>query len=213
MGKEEERNKEVPREIETKIPISDLPSVRERILAKGGKYREEGEGVFFQRNTFLDCPDKRLSASDQLLRVREVREGREGRLVEATLTWKGKREEGEGVFKIREEVEVEITDPQEAIQLLERLEFTLVVEVFEKEIEHLELDGVKIDLNKVPFLGSFVELEGPKEKIMMVVKKLGLNWADATSQRYEELLQEKFGDVPLRDFTFRAEKERLSANS
>jgi len=48
---------------------------------------------------------------------------------------------------------------------------------------------------------------------MMVVKKLGLNWADATSQRYEELLQEKFGDVPLRDFTFRAEKERVSANS
>jgi len=210
VEKEKERSKEMPIETETKIPLEPgkAKEVRKKIFAYGGRWREGREGVCFQRNTFLDTPDRRLFKCDRLLRIREVI--KDGQLVKATITWKGPRKKEEGVFKERPEIEIEVADPQKAIALLSNLGFSEIVEVFEKKIEHLELGGVKIDLNEVPFLGFFIELEGSKEAIKKVVKKLGLDLSQATPQRYEEILQKRFPDIDLAHFTFAAERGSTS---
>jgi predicted adenylyl cyclase CyaB len=208
VGKEE-KGETVSTETETKIPVDNLDMVRQKILEFGGKPREEGEGLLCERNTFLDTPDGRLSQSDQLLRVREVRkDGWIGELLGASVTWKGPRETREDVFKARPELEIEILDAETAIKLLRALGFDFVVEVFEKQTEHFELEGVKIDLNIIPFLGGFAEFEGSKEVIEEVVGKLGLSIAQATPERYEELLeahcQREGLPFDLKNFTFSA---------
>ena len=46
---------------------------------------------------------------------------------------------------------------------------------FEKRRETLELDGCKVELDELPHLGSFVEIEGPDEEaVLRVREKLGL---------------------------------------
>lgn len=215
MPNRERKAEIIPIETEAKISVKDLSVVRQRILELGGSHREEGEGVFFQRNTFWDTETGRLSGADQLLRVRVVRaNSEEGELKKVTVTWKGPRQQDNGVFKSRPEIEIEVFDPQAAIQLLNALGFTEKIEVFEKMIEHFELDRVAFDLNQIPFLGTFVELEGPKEMIKAVVARLNLKseilpFAKATSRRYEELLEKYLeeGRLPLdlkHNFTFEA---------
>lgn len=203
----------MPVEIETKIPVVDLDSIHQSILELGGRYRKEGGGVLFQKNTFLDTPGRRLEKNDELLRVREVREDDgDGERITASVTWKGPRETRDDVFKSRPEVETEVSDPEGAVRLLRVLGFSLVVEVFEKRIIHLSLDEVDVDLNEVPYLGGFIELEGSEEAIGRVVGRLGLSLSQATADRYEEILAEKFGDrVDLEDFTFSAAEELKAA--
>jgi predicted adenylyl cyclase CyaB len=62
-----------------------------------------------------------------------------------------------------------------AIHLLEQLRFIQVLS-FEKKRQSWELGGCKVELDELPHLGCFVEIEGSSEKaIQKVQETLGLS--------------------------------------
>ena len=154
-------------EIEAKMKVADLSAVRAAAAAAGGTRT----GAYLERNTFFDTEDRSLLAADQGLRVRWSRD-RDTAAVVCTVTHKGPRQHGP--LKSREETEVTVGDEAGAVSLLTTLGFARVL-CFEKRRESWHLGGCKVELDEVPHLGTYVEVEGPKEEtVMRVRQQLGL---------------------------------------
>jgi adenylate cyclase class 2 len=93
-----------------------------------------------------------------------------------------------GPLKSREELEVEVSDPASATSLLERLGYLRTLS-FEKRRESWELDRCKVELDELPHLGKFVEVEGPDEaSVMRVRERLGLASRPIVKSGYIALL-------------------------
>ncbi len=91
---------------------------------------------------------------------------------EHIITYKGPRQHGQ--LKSRDEVEVTVGNSEDAVQLLERLGYVRML-AFEKRRDSWRLGGCKVELDEVPHLGSFVEVEGPAEAAVLKVREqLGL---------------------------------------
>ena len=89
--------------------------------------------------------------------------------------------------KTREEVELRVEDGDAAL-LLERLGFIPSLS-FQKRRETWELEGCKVELDELPYLGHFVEIEGPAEEpILRVRERLGLGDRPMIKSGYVELL-------------------------
>ena len=81
-------------------------------------------------------------------------------------------------MKSREEIEVDVADAAGTMRLLGALGFEPVF-VFEKRRESWRLNDCQVELDEVPHLGHYVEIEGPAEAaIASVQAALGL--ADST---------------------------------
>lgn len=170
-------------EIEAKMKVEDLEGVR-------GKLREAGArrvGRDFEVNTFFDTEDRSLLASDEGLRVRKARREETGE-ESIVMTYKGPRHHG--ILKSRDEVEVGVGGMEGAVELLGRLGFKVVLS-FEKRRESWELEGCKVELDELPYLGTFVEIEGPGEEAVLKVRgMLGLNERGLVKASYAALLAE-----------------------
>ena len=57
----------------------------------------------------------------------------------------------------------------EAITLLERLGYLTMIQ-FEKRRESYHLDDCRVELDEMPHLGTFVEIEGPSESSVIKVR-------------------------------------------
>ena len=157
----------MPVEIEAKMAVPDLEPVRARLREVGG----EPAGRMLEVNAFFDTEDRSLLASDRGLRLRRNRD-RDSGAEEHVITYKGPRQHG--ALKSREEVELSVTDSDAAVQLFERLGFARTL-AFEKRRESWRLGGCKVELDELPHLGCFVEVEGPAEDLVLRVREqLGL---------------------------------------
>ena len=90
-------------------------------------------------------------------------------------------------------------------------------EAVEKERWEFIYGDCEIVLDKLPFIGSFVEIEGPSENaIHEIVRQLNLSSYPVVRQNYGELMRTKFCELrlPLTPIyaTFAREKEFLSAD-
>jgi adenylate cyclase class 2 len=118
------------------------------------------------------------------------------------MTFKGPRQHGQ--LKSRDETEVTIGDFDAAAALLGCLGFTRVLS-FEKRRASWSLGGCRVELDEVPYLGVFVEIEGPREDAVLKVREM-LQLSDRPMVRASYIamlmtyLQER-GD-PTRDVTF-----------
>ena len=153
----------MPVEIEAKMAVPDLDVIRARLRELGGR----PAGRTLETNTFFDTEDRSLLASDQGLRLRRNLD-RDTAAEEHVITYKGPRQHGQ--LKSREEVEVTVADSDAAVLLLERLGFARMLS-FEKRRESWVLGGCKVELDEVPHLGSFVEVEGPAEQPVLAVRE------------------------------------------
>lgn len=171
----------MPVEIEAKIKIKDVAGLRAKIAAVGGTCR----GVTLESNTFLDTKDYTLRTRDQGLRLRvnhHIDSGRQS----VVITHKGPSLHG--VFKTREENELTVADADAAMRLFEGLGFVRVL-TFEKRREAWDLMGTEIDIDEVPYLGMFVEIEGPSEADVLKVREaLGLAEQPQIKSSYIALL-------------------------
>ncbi|HZL34867.1 MAG TPA: class IV adenylate cyclase [Tepidisphaeraceae bacterium] len=150
-------------EIEAKMAVENLVAVRDRLRECGGRPL----GIFFETNTFFDNDDRTLLAADKGLRLRLSRNtGTDEE--DHIITWKGPRQHGP--LKSREEVELAVEGSAEATKLLECLGFQKMLS-FEKRRESWELDGCRVELDEVPFLGTFVEVEGPDDAAVLRVRQ------------------------------------------
>ena len=168
-------------EIEAKMAVPDLAPVRAKLQELGA----EPAGQNLETNTFFDTEDRSLLAADEGLRLRHNLNTGSG-VGEHIITYKGPRQHGK--LKSREEVEVSVANSQDASELLERLGFVRMLS-FEKRRESWKLGGCKVELDELPYLGSFVEVEGPSEEPVLAVREqLGLADRPIVKSSYIALL-------------------------
>ena len=203
-------------EIETKLRVDeDELSVIERTLENIGGEKVADQSGVRSINVFFDTPTGKLEQADELLRVRELLDTNTGEATLSCITFKGPRaESGEG-FKEREEIEFGITlgKADTAIQFFRALGYK-ICERLEYIIHATWMwEGVEVTLKEIPFLGFFIELEGPKQQINDLIGKLGLDPDEKIKLRYEDLWHQQFADrenVNWSQFTFEHEAEVLS---
>ena len=155
-------------EIEAKMSVPDLALVREA-LTRAGARRVKNT---LETNDFFDTEDRTLLAGDEGLRLRTNRDAHSGHATHV-ITHKGALQAGQ--LKSREETEVTVDNPAAATKLFERLGLRVTLS-FEKRRETWELGGCKVELDEVPHLGAFVEVEGPAEaQVFRVREAVGLS--------------------------------------
>ncbi|MEM9913670.1 MAG: class IV adenylate cyclase [Planctomycetota bacterium] len=154
-------------EVEAKLRLND-PEAMHLKLAELDAVRDRD---VLETNTYFDRPDGDLKSSDQGLRVRVETDQATGK-AETILTHKGPRAHGR--LKSRSETEVGVSDARAAAQMLSALGYTAVL-TFEKKRTRYLLDGCRVEIDTLPYLGTFVEIEGnTDEDVLAVQDKLGL---------------------------------------
>ena len=171
----------MPVELEAKISIESHAPVRVALQNAGATY----VGRVLETNHLLDREDCSLRDAGCGLRVRTTRV-LDGSGPGATMTFKGPKQPG--AFKQREEHETSVANADAALAILRGLGNTREL-VFEKRRETWRLNDCIIELDEVPVLGCFVEVEGQSaEAIESILKTLGLNAAETISDSYVAML-------------------------
>lgn len=169
-------------EIEAKMKLDDPAALMARLLDAYGPASFE----VVQRDSFFDTTDDQLRHEDAGLRLRVVHPVHEPEAAEAIITYKGARQDGE--LKRREEVELSVGDPAHAARLLKRLGYTERISV-EKRRTTWRIDSCAVEIDQVPYLGHFVEIEGPDESAVMAMRtELGLDECPLIRDGYVQLL-------------------------
>ncbi|HYO09723.1 MAG TPA: class IV adenylate cyclase [Tepidisphaeraceae bacterium] len=177
----------MPVEIEIKLKVDDLAPIREKLKSLSAKR----VGEVAETNIFFDTPDRALLASDRGLRLRRSRDLVTNRETLA-VTFKGPR--AEGPVKRREEIELTVDSASSAIDLLARLGFARNLG-FEKQRETWTLERATIELDTLPGLGSFVEIESTSDaEVMRLCGKLGLTHLTPITSSYPDLVTQHLSE-------------------
>ncbi len=168
-------------EIEAKFRIADPDAIRRRLHADA-----EPIAKVLERNTYFDTPAGELRAADRGLRVREIESvGGESR---CTLTYKGPRRQGP--LKIRTEQELGVDSAEAAAALLASLGYEPTVS-FQKRRESFRLGPARIELDELPELGFFLEIEADDEPAVQAAREsLGLADAPTVTETYPAMVAE-----------------------
>ncbi len=167
-------------EIELKMRLVDRPALEQRLGQLGASRRSS----VLETNTYFDTPDLQLKTGDRGLRLRRTRcdDGSN----RSWLTYKGPR--AHGPFKSRQEEELHIDDADAAERMLLGLGYVAAL-TFEKKRDTWLLDDCLVELDVLPLLGQFVEIEGPDEKAVAAVRsKLKLDDEPTETESYIGLL-------------------------
>lgn len=171
----------MPVEIEAKLKVASHDATRQKLRELGATCA----GVHLESNTFFDAADRSLLAADKGLRLRVTRH-LDGGKQEAIVTFKGPRQPS--ALKSREEIETRVADPGSMTSIFRALGFEPVL-TFEKRRESWQLDECHVELDEVPHLGTFVEIEGPSESAVTAVQeKLDLAGSSPLRASYIGLL-------------------------
>lgn len=170
-------------ELEIKMRVEDLNPTREALKKAGAKYIGRTKEV----NNFFDRPDQALLKTGSGLRIR-METPLDGRNKQTRITFKGPRPAADAP---RREVEFTASDFDSAVELFEAVGFTLMLS-FEKIRESWELGGCEVELDELPELGWFVEIEGEELAAIQKVKELlGLKDLPPVKEGYAEMMGKK----------------------
>jgi adenylate cyclase class IV len=167
-------------EVELKCVVDDAARRRAAIEAAGARLTFEGHLA----DRRYDTRDHALAARDHVLRVREY-DSAAGRRAE--LDWKGPTQY-EGGYKVREELDVPVTDPDALATLLDRLDYVVTIAI-DREIAQYDFDGAMIRFERYPRMDDLVEVEGTPEQIERAIAALGLPRAEFTSERLPDFVR------------------------
>ncbi len=173
----------MPTEIEVKIKVSAHDEVRTGLSVAGATCL----GRVLEENHIFDSADRSMLASDRGLRVRICRD-EVGLIVRTTVTYKGPRSDSR--YKTRPEIEFHADDGQAAIEFLVALGFVEAV-TFEKRRESWRLGDCRVELDDLPHLGLYVEIEGPSESAVAAAQQtIGLGNLPHEPRSYIAMLVE-----------------------
>ncbi|NQS88184.1 class IV adenylate cyclase [Patescibacteria group bacterium] len=161
-------------EVEIKIKLKNPTRVRQKLLSIGAK--DLGEQL--ELDIFYDTGRDGFRKADQVRRLRQ-----QGKI--SILTYKGPKELVSGMQK-RLEIETQVGDFEKMRQILLALGHKEGVKA-EKKRQTFEYEGLKILIDKVAFIGWWIELEGTRSKILEVVEKLDLDPDKAEKRHYGEI--------------------------
>jgi adenylate cyclase class 2 len=198
----------VPRETEIKLKIQDVKALRRRLKQLGA--RPVSAGRVHEENVIFDTPQGGLAKHGQLLRIRtETPEG-PGKAKRARprvlLTFKrpvarqavsAADHPPDGSYKVREEIEMEVTDAATLTTIFEGL--GMKGWFLQLPASKAWARGLLIELDETP-IGTFVELEGPATAIDRAARELGYLKRDYVLKNYLTLYVEECrrrGEQPL----------------
>jgi len=161
-------------EVELKSVVDDMERRRAAIEAAGAKMVFSGR----LEDRRYDTVDRSLTAADQVLRVRTYRDAHGTR---AELDWKG-RTRREGGYKLREELETDVSDGDTLAAILEQLGYEVTIAI-DREIVQYDLAGTMIRFERYPRMDTLVEVEGTPEQIEAAIAALGMSREGFTSER------------------------------
>jgi predicted adenylyl cyclase CyaB len=164
----------MPREVELKSVVDDVALRRRRLEAAGARVVFDG-GLDDYR---YDTADRRLGASDEMLRLRVARDiaGEQ-----AVLEWKGPTRLTDG-YKVRDEIAANVTDAGPMASILEKLGYTVNVQI-ERRVVQYALGGATIRFEDYPRMDTLVEVEGAPDEIERAISALGMDRAGFTADR------------------------------
>ena len=173
-------------EVEVKFFVADLTAVKSNLLSLGATLKK---ARVFEKNVRFDTRNERLRSELKLLRLRQDTDTSTALSAGVKLTFKGPSPADlTSEAKVREELEIEVSDFDIAAAICERLGFA-PVQVYEKYRETLQLGDVEVVLDEMPF-GDFIELEGSEEAIKTAASQLGLDWDKRLVTNYLALMGE-----------------------
>jgi adenylate cyclase class 2 len=162
------------RENEIKLAFPS-PELAIRKLLQAGA--EEIRGRIFEDNVLFDLPDRALSRSGRLLRLRRSGD-------ETILTFKAPVA-GEHRHKVKTEHETPVADGETITRIFMGLGFVPVYR-YQKFRSAFRLDAVEAVVDETP-LGTFVELEGAPDDVDRAAVALGAAPKDYITATYREL--------------------------
>ena len=182
-------------EIEVKLKIRNLQRLRRDLLEMGCK---ETVPRSLERNWTWDFPGQPLRQQGKLLRVRQF----SGRCL---LTFKGAAQRSRH-FKIREERETEVQDPETLGVILGRLGLEVFFRYEKYRTSYLLKLGdkrrsVDLSVDETP-IGNYLEIEGTEADIHRVGEKLGFEEDAFIKESYLALFAKSRWRKSWRDMVF-----------
>ena len=177
-------------ETEVKFNLSDVQSVRERIMELGADVKNR----VFETNMRFDDVHESLLRNKSLLRLRRDAKNR--------LTYKSEPAIKDDQFKTFRELEVQVSDFTTMKLILEHLGFHQA-QIYEKWRETFIFNDTILCLDTMPF-GDFLEIEGKKKYIKAAASKIGLQWGKRITLNYLaifDIIRQKL-NLPFTDVTF-----------
>jgi len=182
----------MPRESETKFKIEGFSGIRRRLRKAGAIYLR----TVLQTDVFFDTPDAKLRNNGCGLRLRRQRRlaGKADPNRDlALMTFKGPPQPNPGI-KIRQEFEARVEDPDSLTEILRRCGLRITAKIQKRRATY-RLGRCLVELDELPLLGRFVEIEGPSEKaIRALAERLSLT-GEMLSGSYLQLLSDSCGDM------------------
>ena len=180
-------------EIEVKFYLENAALVREKLLAAGAT----SSGRTFESNICFDDAQDSLKAKQSLLRLRKDKK--------VTLTHKSKPDADETEFKVLKELEVEVSNFDNMLSILETLGYRRTL-VYEKYRETFSMGNTKLCIDSMPF-GDFIEIEGSKADIRDLAQDMGMSWDRRITDNYRSMfdairdrLELRFNDITFDNF-------------
>ncbi|NVM55437.1 MAG: class IV adenylate cyclase [Candidatus Helarchaeota archaeon] len=171
-------------EVEIKAHLEDFTSVETQLLQLGATFRK----AIHQRDTYFQHPIRNFAQTDEALRIRISDD-------KSYLTYKGSKLDPSS--KTREELELEIQEPNQLLELLKKVGFIPVKTVIKSRKSYI-LDDIKISLDKVEGLGYFIELEidisekdaipPTRDRLISLLAQLNISSEKLERRSYLELL-------------------------
>jgi adenylate cyclase class 2 len=168
------------KETEIKLKIADVSAVRQQLAHLGFVGETPRE---FEDNWIFDFPGHDLGHAQSLLRLRKTGD-------RALVTFKGPIEP-QARYKIRDEIEVSVSDEAAVREIFTRLGLSVIFryQKWRSGFHSHELGGGHVLLDETP-VGSFLELEGAPEFIDEVARRLGFSPHDYILKSYAMLFLE-----------------------
>jgi adenylate cyclase, class 2 len=197
-------------ETEIKLRISDSRALLRLLKKLGARPVGGGTGSVHQENVIFDTPQGQLAKHGQLLRIRtEIpkpnKSQRSGPPKKRfLLTFKrpieklfesGPQDIPKAIHKVRDELELEISDAGALSKIFEGLgmsgwfRYEKYRTTFRLPTSQTWAHGLRIELDETP-IGTFVELEGPAEAIDRAAEQLGFSKRDYILKNYLALYVE-----------------------
>jgi adenylate cyclase class 2 len=181
-------------EIELKVAVASHSAVIDALRAAGA---EEG-GTCLQTDRFFDTADRSLLRGDRGLRMRrtEVLADAPGGQAEAAtlVTFKGPRRSPEGL-KVRSEHETAVEDGQTLARIFEACGLEPMVTI-QKRRSTWRLGGCAVELDELPVIGLFVEIEGPDEAAVEAVRERLNLTGEPITDSYVALIAARLAPLP-----------------
>jgi len=163
-------------EKEIKIRVENLREIESLLIKSGAELISD----CFEKNYLFDS-DGKLFSMGEALRLREA-------CGKALLTFKGKKLRTSN-YKVREEIEVYVSDFLNMAEILKRLGFDVVF-YYEKKRKNFSFLNSIVSLDETP-LGNFVEIEGKEQDIDRVAEFLGFSRKCYITKDYVQMALDK----------------------